>query len=134
MGLVIDRMLNLEKLKTRRNELGLTQTALAEKAGVSLSHYSMVEKGEAGVSVAVLEALLKVLNLSIVDVWVEEEEKRQARTPEISIDTAGGRTVVKYVMQNIDTDLVTVVNRWAGLDAATKAAVLRLIGGNTRQS
>ena len=121
-------MLKPARLKTRRNELGLTQTALAERAGVSLSHYSMVEKGEVGVSVAVLEALLKVLNLSIVDVWVEEGGNRQTGTPEVSIETAGGRTVVKYVIQNIDADLVTVVNKWAGLDAGTKAAVLKLIG------
>lgn len=37
-----------EKIRKRRDELGLTQLQVAEKAGISVNHYAKTERAEGG--------------------------------------------------------------------------------------
>lgn len=136
-------MLNLERIKSRREEIGLTQTDFAKKVGISLSHYSMVEKGDAGVSVPTLEAILKVLNLCLVDVWIDDENTPPAQLPEALITDEGDKTRIKYTLPEtlgafpvqtvevtlgrIEQRLQSVIEKWSDLDDATKDEVLKLI-------
>ena len=53
------------RIKTRRRKLLLTQEAVAEHLGVSVKHYSEVERGLAGLSVENLIKLSDLLHLSL---------------------------------------------------------------------
>jgi transcriptional regulator with XRE-family HTH domain len=53
---------NLQQLRT---EKGLTQEALAEKAGISTSFYANLERGNRGVSIAVLYDIAACLSVSV---------------------------------------------------------------------
>lgn len=53
------------KVKKRRNELGLTQPALARMADVSLNTLFLLESGRLNVSLKTLDKILDVLGLEI---------------------------------------------------------------------
>lgn len=52
------------KIRKRRKEMGLTQKALAEKAGIAWQTISYAERGKA-INMKTLEKILKVLGLEI---------------------------------------------------------------------
>lgn len=54
-----------QRIKELRNELGLSQEALANKAGVDRTYVTDVENGRRNVSVELLEKLIKALEVSI---------------------------------------------------------------------
>lgn len=54
-----------ERLRSRRDALGLTQECVSGKADISLRFYQMVERGEKGVSLDTLVCLSKTLNVSV---------------------------------------------------------------------
>ena len=54
-----------ERLRNRRNTLGLTQEFVADKVGISLRFYQMLERGEKSVSLDTLIRLSKTLSISI---------------------------------------------------------------------
>jgi transcriptional regulator with XRE-family HTH domain len=57
-----------EKVSLRRNELGLSQQALADRAQISRNYVSLIERAEAqNVSTAVLEQLATALQLAVTD-------------------------------------------------------------------
>lgn len=60
-------------VKSRRVELGLTQEALADKAGFARSFLSGVECGNKLASVASVWKLSKALNCSPSDLWLTAE-------------------------------------------------------------
>ncbi|MGP4085425.1 helix-turn-helix domain-containing protein [Streptomyces sp. KR55] len=72
--------------RRRRIEAGLSQTDLAEKAGVSKSHVSDVENGRAGFSPKNLKAIADILGCTIRDLLLPERDD----TPE---PAAAGRGV-----------------------------------------
>ncbi len=53
------------KIKKRRNELGLTQPALARMADVSLNTLYLLESGRLNASINTLEKILEVIGLEI---------------------------------------------------------------------
>ncbi len=54
-----------ERLRNRRDVLGLTQEFVSTEAGISLRFYQMIERGEKGVSLDTLIQLSKSLTISI---------------------------------------------------------------------
>jgi transcriptional regulator with XRE-family HTH domain len=62
-------MLNVKRLKEIRENLGLSQTDLAKKIGVTPSHYSNIENAKRGFSTSTMKQILKVLGIKIEDVW-----------------------------------------------------------------
>ena len=54
-----------ERLRSRRNQLTFTQEYVAEKIGISLRFYQMIERGEKSVSLDTLIRLSQTLTISI---------------------------------------------------------------------
>lgn len=54
-----------ERLRSRRNLLSFTQEDIAEKIGISLRFYQMIERGEKSVSLDTLIRLSRTLTISI---------------------------------------------------------------------
>lgn len=61
-------MINLKKLYNTRKKLGLTQFALANKAGLRQDYYNKIEKGKRVGSIKTIQAICKVLNISISEI------------------------------------------------------------------
>lgn len=66
------------QFRRRRIEAGLSQTDLAEKAGVSKSHLSDVENGRAGFSPKNLKKIAEVLDCTIPDLLLPEDDETPA--------------------------------------------------------
>lgn len=60
------------RVRRKRIEAGLNQTALARKAGISKNHMSMVERGVAGASPGVLARLAEALGCQTADLMPPE--------------------------------------------------------------
>lgn len=54
-----------ERLHNRRSELSFTQEFVADKAGISLRFYQMIERGEKSVSLDTLIRLSGILTISV---------------------------------------------------------------------
>ncbi|MGW0574805.1 helix-turn-helix domain-containing protein [Streptomyces sp. NPDC002920] len=72
-------------LRRRRIAAGLSQTDLAEKAGVSKSQLSDVENGRAGFSPKNLKAIADVLDCEVPDLLLPESEDQAAPEPTQSV-------------------------------------------------
>lgn len=61
-------------IKNYRQKSGLTQTQLAEKAGISISYLSKIEAAgcDKGLSIAVLNNIANVLDIEITNFFKEE--------------------------------------------------------------
>ena len=57
-----------KKLKAARENAGLTQFELAEKAKINANYYAVVERGEKNISYEKLQRVLKVLNIKSLDI------------------------------------------------------------------
>lgn len=57
-----------KKLKDARKKLGLKQSDVAEKAGISVNYYARVERDEENTTIETLKRILKVLNIKSSDV------------------------------------------------------------------
>ena len=55
-----------------REQCGLTQNGLAEKAGVSQSHLRRVELGQADITVGHLQLLCDAMSISIQDFFMDD--------------------------------------------------------------
>ena len=62
------------KLKFKRIELGLSQTELAAKAGVTRQTIGMIEAGEFNPSLKLCLAICRALGVTLNDIFWEEEE------------------------------------------------------------
>lgn len=60
-----DRLAVGERLRLKRNLLGMTQDEIAEKANRAAKYYADIERGSCGMSTETLLALSHVLNMSI---------------------------------------------------------------------
>ena len=60
-----EQLLFGERLRKRRKALKLTQEHVAERAGISLRFYQMIERGEKSVSLDTLVALRNALSVSV---------------------------------------------------------------------
>ena len=61
-------------VKFRREELGLTQEGLAEKAGIHRTYLSDVERGTRNVSLVNIEKLAASLAISVSELFLEVEK------------------------------------------------------------
>ncbi len=61
-----------ERIRELRHELGLSQEALGNKAGVDRTYVTDVENGRRNVSVEVLEKLIKALEVSFQDFFTSK--------------------------------------------------------------
>lgn len=57
-----------EKLRKAREKAWLTQTDIATKAGVNVSYYAEIERGEVNPSFDKLQDIIKALNLKSFDI------------------------------------------------------------------
>lgn len=67
------------KIKTIRLLLGLTQTEVAKKAGISQAYLSNVERGNREVTVSTLCRISEAIGVSAAELLPEQKEKRQKR-------------------------------------------------------
>lgn len=54
-----------ERIRNRRNEIGFTQEYTAEKIGITIRYYQMIERGEKTVSLDTLIKLSRELTISV---------------------------------------------------------------------
>ena len=55
------------KLKKARALAGLTQSQVADKAGVNVNYYARIERGEINPSYENLQSITKALNIKMLD-------------------------------------------------------------------
>lgn len=69
---------NAEKARRRRYELGLTLAALAEKAGVSVSHLSQIENAVYQPSPTTFAPIANALSLDAEELWTDSPKEGSA--------------------------------------------------------
>ena len=97
-----------EHLRNRRNLLSFTQEYVAEKIGISLRFYQMIERGEKSVSLDTLIRLSRALSLGLVKVT-------------ISIDYLLFGTVA-----SLEDPVTEIINRLSPRQRQDAAQILRL--------
>ena len=65
-----------QRIKTLRNQLGISQEALANKAGIDRTYVTDVENGRRNIAIENLEKLIAALNVSVSDFFNSEEFKK----------------------------------------------------------
>lgn len=65
------RLINAEKLRTRRKDLGLTQRTLADKAKIACRNLARLENNEGDTTTGVLLSLAKELDCSPLDLLID---------------------------------------------------------------
>ena len=63
------------KMKFRRIELGMSQTELAQKAGVTRQTIGLIESGDFNPSIKLCIAICKALGVTLNDLFWEENEE-----------------------------------------------------------
>jgi transcriptional regulator with XRE-family HTH domain len=63
-----------KRIISLREQCGLTQNGLAEKAGVSQSHLRRVELGQADITIGHLQLLCDAMSISIQDFFKDEPD------------------------------------------------------------
>lgn len=64
-----------EELRERREEKGISQEALAERAGLHRNFVGLLERGQRNVTVLVLQALAGALKVSLTDLITQAERR-----------------------------------------------------------
>ena len=62
------------RMKFRRIELNMSQTELAEKAGVTRQTIGLIEAGDFNPSIKLCNAICRALGVTLNDLFLEEEE------------------------------------------------------------
>jgi transcriptional regulator with XRE-family HTH domain len=57
-----------EKIRKVREKARLTQAEVADKAGINVSYYAQIERGEVNLSIDKLQSIAKVLNIKSLDI------------------------------------------------------------------
>ena len=71
------------KLKFKRIELNISQTELAQKAGVTRQTIGLIEAGEFNPSLKLCIAICKALGVTLNDIfWEEDDEAEEEGTGE----------------------------------------------------
>lgn len=66
-------------VRRRREQLGLSQEAFAERAGVHRTYVSSIELGKVQVSIGVAQKLAEALGVRLSGLWREIEDAQQPR-------------------------------------------------------
>src|SRR5580700_2892696 len=61
-------------IRNRRQEVGLSQEALAALCGISRGYLGQVERGEVSITITLLERLARGLNASLLDIVREFDQ------------------------------------------------------------
>jgi len=56
-----------DKIRKAREKVRLTQAEVAEKAGINVSYYAQIERGEVNVSVDKIQSIAKVLKIKSLE-------------------------------------------------------------------
>ncbi len=67
------------KMKFRRIELGMSQTELAKKAGVTRQTIGLIEAGEFNPSIKLCNSICRALGVTLNDIFWEEEENENEK-------------------------------------------------------
>ena len=67
----------LNNLKEYRSKLGINQTDLGKRAGVSRQTISLIERGDYSPSVTLALKLARICQVSVEDIFVYEEEEEK---------------------------------------------------------
>lgn len=119
-------MIDLQKLKQHRENKGLTQSKLAHLVGISTSHYSHVEKGERGVSVETLEAIVQVLEITLEDIMRDDDTL--PRSPAgIIVESSDGNTKTKYILPPTPETYQLIADQMAGDKRITDPKLLEVL-------
>lgn len=74
-----DRLAAGDRIRIKRNLLGMTQDEAAEKVGRAVKYYADIERGNCGMSIETLLALSETLNMSLDYIIFGEIEKENAK-------------------------------------------------------
>ena len=66
------------KMKFRRIELNMSQSELAEKAGVTRQTIGLIESGDFNPSIKLCAAICRALGVTLNDLFWEEEDNEEA--------------------------------------------------------
>ena len=66
-------------VRKRRQELGLSQEAFADKARIHRTYVSSIELGKVQVSIRIAEQLANALELPLSELWRDIEQARSGR-------------------------------------------------------
>lgn len=69
-----------KRLIALREQCGYTQNGLAERAGVSQSHLRRVERGEADITVGLLQLLCDAMNVSLKEFFADTADADEIAT------------------------------------------------------
>jgi transcriptional regulator with XRE-family HTH domain len=143
-------LIDVKKLKSCREALGLTQTELSKRIGITQTHYSRIEKGLRGASQETLEALLQVLGVSIGDIWESEDDAPaggDARNIVLEIGEGRKRTrcalpptpesyafLASQMRRDDDPRLEASVNMWDMADEAAKDKIFAVLFHHERKT
>ena len=58
----------VEKFRKARKNIGLTQSEVAEKAGIDVNYYAQIERGEKSPSLETLKDLMKILKIKYLKI------------------------------------------------------------------
>lgn len=67
------------KMKFRRIEIGLSQTELAEKAGVTRQTIGLIEAGDFNPSIKLCISICKALGVTLNDIFWEDEDNENKK-------------------------------------------------------
>ncbi|MCR5141617.1 MAG: nucleotide sugar dehydrogenase [Ruminococcus sp.] len=101
-----------ETVSSKRKSLGLSQSALAEKTGISRSMFTRLEQADYSPSVDQLLALSEVLGFECTDLFVEEEaEQVSAERRKIAVAGTGyvGLSLAVLLSQHNDVTAVDIL-------------------------
>ena len=124
-------------LKGRREAMGFTQTALAERIGIAQSHYGQIELGKTRAKPETRRAISQALGMRHIDLLVELGELEDWEAPGFSADTPEpdpdlARRIAMLEQLDLDRDnrgstLDVVLQGWAAQDRARSPHLGRLL-------
>ncbi|MCK8600146.1 helix-turn-helix domain-containing protein [Desulfoferrobacter suflitae] len=91
-----------KRIRKLREQLGLTQTQLAEKANLSVKHLGEFERGRGNPTFATIENLAEALHVSPVEMFAYDQERLSAE--EI-------RTEIHEMIDTIDDERCRLVHK-----------------------
>ena len=66
----------LNRLKEYRSKLGINQTELGKRAGVSRQTISLIERGDYSPSVTLALKIAKICQVTVVDIFESKEDEK----------------------------------------------------------
>jgi transcriptional regulator with XRE-family HTH domain len=119
-----------ERLRELRDRAGLSQRALATRAGVTNGMISLVEKNQTSPSVATLKKILDAFPMSLAEFFATSEPSPRSvffRAADL-VEIAGGAISYRQVGARLDGRALQILHERLAPGADTGAAMLRHAG------